>query len=222
MSGEADREAIRQLYRRLIEKRDKRIDGDEDIGRDIENSRNFQENYCCSDSFYLEQIDMVKQSLPDNIISGTVGSYLYACFLPELAVEIGCTPDCIKGLKNPNLEGCNIASYEKRGGNVKKLNDVRSEEADVFIASGEKIDREDRNILRQDGVKVITLYNQDGDTINYILGESINLDQPEPPTPSPSPSPLPSPPTTDQTAWGWVWIVIIILIITALAAVFLR
>ena len=217
MSEEVDQVAIREMYQRLIAARDKPIDADDTIKNDIEASRKFQDALCCVNPFYREQTAIVKASMPDNITSGTVGAYLYGCFLPELAVEIGCTPDCANGLKNPDLDACDIASYEKKQGALRKLNDVNTEEADVFLAIDEQVTSADHQQLKQDGIKVITIFNQDGNNINYILGESINLDQPENSQPAP-----PGETTTTTGGWGWIWFILVIIIIIALAIAFLR
>ena len=215
MSEGVDRVAITEMYQRLIQERDKAIDANDSIERDIETSRNFQEEFCCSDPFYIEQVEVVKASMPDDVTSGTVGAYLYGCFQPELAVEIGCTPACSDGLKNPDIDDCNIASYEKEGGELRKLNEVNTEEANVFVAENEKITLEDRQQLRQDGVGVITTFNQDGNSINYVLGESIDLDQPEYTEP---------PPEEESSTWYWGWILIFFAITIAVgsAIAFLR
>jgi len=214
MAEEIDKAAIREMYQRLIATRDKPIDADDVIKKDIENSRKFQDKYCCSDPFYKEEINVIKESMPDTVMSGTVGAYLYGCFQPELAVEIGCTPDCSNGLKNPDLNECDIASYEKKQGKLTKINNINTEEADVFLSNGEQITKEDRNKLRGDGVKVITVFNQDGTGINYVLGESINLDQPE--------EPPPPPPEQTTWGWGWIWLILVILIIIVIVAALFR
>ena len=215
MEEGVDRVAIAEMYQRLIQERDKEIDVDADVERDIETSRNFQEEFCCTDPFYIEQMEVIKASMPEDVTSGTVGAYLYGCFQPELAVEIGCTPACSDGLKNPDIEDCNIASYEKEGGELRKLNNVNTEEANVFIAENEEITLEDRQQLRQDGVSVITTFNQDGDSINYVLGESIDLDQPEYTEPPPEEEPY-------TWYWGWIFIFFAVMIAIGLAFAILR
>jgi len=210
-----NQEAIKEMYQRLIAARDKPIDADESIIKDIATSRKFQEDYCCSDPFYKEQIEIIKGTLPDTVTNGTVGSYLYGCLQPELAVEIGCTPACSMGLKNPDLAACDIVSYEKKDGNLQKLNNLNTEDANVFITGNEQITYEDRQQLRNDGVKVITIFKQDGSSINYVLGESINLEAPENTYPPPSEG------TTTTYGWGWVWFILaIILIIILVIALF--
>lgn len=218
MSDPADQDAIKEMYQRLIGKLDQYVDATEDIKKDISLSREFDKNYCCSDPFYKEQIEVIKGTLPDNVTNGTVGAYLYGCMQPELAVEIGCTPACSTGLRNPDVSQCDIASYEKKNGVLTKLNNVTTEEANVFITGNEEITSENRQQLLQDGIKVITIYNQDGDSINYILGESINLEEPEnPPTPPPPP-----PEETTPTYWGWIWFVLAIIIVIILVVALFR
>ena len=96
MSEEVDQVAIREMYQRLIAASNSTVDANDTIKNDIAKSRKFQDTFCCSNPFYIEQIAVIKASMPDNITSGTVGAYLYGCFMPELAVEIGCTPDCAR------------------------------------------------------------------------------------------------------------------------------
>jgi hypothetical protein len=167
----------------------------------------FQNAFCCADPVYKEQIATIVATVPDVVTDDTVGAYLYGCFQPELAVEIACTPACANGLKNPDLTPCEIASYEKKG-QLTKLNTVISEDANVFIATGNVITTDDLKTLRDQGIKVITTYNQDNNTINYILGESITTTQPDPTQSQPT--------NSSTTSWAWLWIIIAIVIIIIL------
>ncbi|CAH6418169.1 Hypothetical protein HVR_LOCUS44 [uncultured virus] len=222
LSTELEHDAIKQMYQRLIVAHDKPIDFDDTIKRDIEGSRTFQEAFCCTDPIYKEQIEIIKAGNPNTAIDGTVGSYLYGCFQPELAVEIGCTPACadgINGLKNPDLANCEIASYEKSSygsnkGKLIKLNKITSEDANLFMGSGESLTSNDKALLVQDGVKVITIYNQDENTINYVLGESIDVTQPD------SPNADQPPPSSSSTTNGWVWFLGIVVIIVIILLLF--
>lgn len=214
-----EQEATKRMYERLIAARDKSKTADESVIRDLEGSRMFQDAFCCTDPIYKEQIDIIKSTLPDVVHDDTVGEHLYGCMQPELAVEIACTPACAdRGLINPDLAPCELASYEKKGGVLKKINGVSSNEAHIFIASrlpqgNDELTNTDRNLLRSQGIKVITTYNQDGDTINYVLGESIDLTQPDP-TPQPPP-----PEETTSANWGWGLLVIAIVVIIIMALV---
>lgn len=202
MSDPIDQEAIKQLYQRLITNKDKPID-DENIRKDIEESRKFQRDYY-DNEFYKKEIDSIKSTMPSNIIDDTVGSYLYGCFQPELVIDIACTPACSSGLKNPELAPCDVASYEKKQGILTKLNSNKTENADIFITGNERITNEDRQQLQKDGVKIITTFTQDGESIDYILGESINLEAVDD---------VPQPADTNPTTYGWGWIIFIIAII---------
>lgn len=198
---------INTIYERLIAAKDQPKNASDIITTDLEKSKKFQDTFCCDNPIYIEQITNIKATMPNTVIDDTVGEYLYGCFQPELSIEIACTPACADGgLKNPNLTPCDIASYEKKG-ELKKINNVDGEDANVFVANNNNITHDDILILRNDGVTVITIYNQDGNTINYILGESINItqDQPSPPPPQNQ--------SQNSMNWTWIWIFIIIIII---------
>lgn len=222
VATQLEHDTTKQMYQRLIDARDKPIDSDDTIKRDIEGSRTFQETFCCTDPVYKEQIEIIKSTQPNTVIDKTVGAYLYGCFQPELAVEISCTPACadgVNGLKNPDLSSCELASYEKnRDGILVKLNGINSEDANLFLASNQSLTKDDKAVLVQDGVKITTIYNQDGNTINYILGESIDVSQP---TPTDSNQPTTNS-SGNSSGWGWVWLIIIIIIIILLVALALR
>lgn len=162
------------IYARLIKSSDEWIDSSEAIKEDIKNSKRFQERFCC-DNVYKREIEIIRLANSTHIIDETVGSYLYGCFQPEIVVEIACTPSCVNGVKNPDIEDCQIASYEKRAGKITKLNQINSEDGNLFVINGQTITQDDKNFLLNDGITVITIYNQDGNTINYVLGESIDL-----------------------------------------------
>lgn len=198
--------STKQLYERLIAARNQSKTANPSVIADLVASKSFQDTHCCSHPVYLEQITVMKATLPDVVIDDTVGEHLYGCFQPELAVEIACTPGCADGgLYNPDLTPCDLASYEKKD-EFRKLNDIVSDEAHLFIATGNEFTVDDRRVLRGQGIKVVTTYNQDGNTINYILGETINIER-EQPVPTPGAPPIN---TTDGT---WVWLIIVAVLV---------
>jgi hypothetical protein len=217
IATQLEQEATKRMYERLILSRDKSNVYDDSIIKDIEGSRMFQNVFCCNDPVYSNQIDTIIKSKPNIVIDDTVGSYLYGCFQPELAVAVACTPACSNGLKNPNLKPCEMASYEKKG-NLVKINTVTGDEANVFIANGNSFTNDDRKILRDQSIKVATLYTQDGKSINYVLGESVDVTKDQPVQ-----QPVQQPESTQSTqssAWFWSWIIIVIVIIIIMIIAF--
>lgn len=219
VATQLEQDATKRMYERLIIAYDKSLDFDETIKRDLEGSRIFQEAFCCTDPVYKEQMEIIKTSKPDIINNDTVGSYLYSCFQPESAVEITCTPACINGLKNPDLVSCDVMAYEKKNGILNKLNIVITDYAYVFIATGETITASDRAILNHDGITLITIYNQDGTTINYIPGESINLESSDLAQQSDQ---VQSTSTPNNWTWAWVWILIALIILVIIIIVIIN
>lgn len=209
-------DAVKDAFTRLIAARDMATDATEQIKSDMDMARMFQETHTCDDSEYQDIQAYVKQQYnqlpPSTIISGTVGAYLFSCLQASAVIDAICTPDCANGFHDCDATACDLASYHKINGKIVKLNAVATEDANVFLANGEGITREDREILRRDGVKVITTYTQDGNTINYILGESNDITQPDP---EPQPNPTPS-----TSGWAWLWIILgIIAIIIIIAGI---
>ena len=206
-----EQDAIKRMYDRLIAAKDQSKAANESVIADLKGSQMFQDAFCCNDPIYKDQIALIKSTLPDIVYDDTIGEHLYGCFQPELAVDIACTPACSDGgLINPDLAPCDLASYEKKGDTLKKLNNISTNEANVFITTGSELTLSDRNDLRAQGVKIITIYDQDDNTINYILGETLDITQPEQTLPSAPPS---SESTTTITTTNWAWILLIIGII---------
>jgi len=197
-----EQDDIKCMFERLISNRDKLLSEDDQILKDIEESKDFQSAFCCSDPIYKQQISSIISSNPDIINKNTVGAYLYSCFQPETVVEIGCVPSCITGLKNPNISSCEMNTYEKNEkGELIKLHTVVGDDANVFMASGQTITKSDKQILYNHGIKVITTYKQDTTTINYILSDSI-------PTDSPPIEPPQQHILTNINYWAYIWLII--------------
>lgn len=208
-----EHEATKRMYERLVAAHDKFLDFDETIKRDLEGSRTFQEAFCCTDPVYKEQMEIIKTSKPDIITSDTVGAYLHSCFQPESTVETACTPACINGLKNSDLMSCDAVVYEKKNGKLQKLNTFTGDYADVFIATGDTITSDDKAILKWDNINIITLYNQNGTTINYILAESINLEHSDKSEQSGPSQQLDQAQSTTLNNWTLAWVLILIALI---------
>lgn len=203
---------INEVFDRLIAARD-RLKTDMSVTHDLAAARQFQDQSYGSPQ-YLAQIAKVRASLPNVVQDDTVGEFLYGCFQPELAVEIACTPACAdSGLRNPSLTSCEMAAYKKKG-DLKKINSVVSDEAHVFVAQNNQFTSDDRHVLREQGIKVVTLYNQDDANINYVLGETINIQQ----TTNPTDPGNPTDPAQNEstTNWAWFWIIIAVLFILLL------
>lgn len=215
-----EQDATKRMYQRLVAVHDKSKTANENIIKDLEGSRMFQEAFCCDDPIYNEQIETIKATMPNVINDDTVGEYLYGCFQPEVVVEIACTPSCADGgLKNPNLTPCDLASFEKKG-TLRRLNDIVSKDAHVFIASNNVITQDDIVQLYNNGVKTVITYTQDGDSINYILGEVNNIKEPNfKSDPNPTQSPTEVNDTTTTSSWGWLWLIIIVIFVILLLVV---
>lgn len=186
-----------EVYNRLIRNQDKRLDYNKQIIDDIDASRRFQEEYCCINPIYLSEVEKVKNSMPKKIEYGTVADYLYACFQPSISIETACVPNCERGLKNPSNKDCTFGIYEKHDGKLIKTNNNNTEDIYVFLGSGETLTPGDREFLKSQGVKFATIYSQDGNSIDYVMGDTIDLYEP---IPEPIPEPAPS-----QTYYYWWW-----------------
>lgn len=200
---------ISNVYKRLILNQDKPIDYNDQIKSDIEISKKFQEDFCCSTLEYIAQMKEIEKTKPDLIVYGTVGEYLYSCFQPTLSIDTACTPTCSRGLKNPNNLDCTAGVYEKHDGKLLKTNSNNTENIYLFLGTGETLTANDREFLKSQGIKYVTVYNQDSDSINYVMGETIDLYQP---ISEPIEEP---PPSQSYYYWGWglgLLIIIIILI----------
>lgn len=213
ITTQLEQEATKNMYERLIAARDKNIKNLENFNSvtlDIQGSKMFQEVFCCNDPLYKDQIQIIKDTVPNVINDDTVGKYLYGCFQTKSTVEISCTPSCNSGLKNPELSLCDLASYEKRG-TLRRVNGVNSEDAYIFIASGNELTVDDRKELYREGIKVITLYQQDGNTIDYLPGETINvLGGYQSNVVTITNTTLT---TTNTSNWPWVWILLATILI---------
>lgn len=206
--------ATKNMYERLIKERDKSRKHNAII-KDIEGSYMFQDAFCCVDPIYKQQIEFINENMPDKITEDTVGSYLHGCFQAGTPTEIACTPACLSGLKNPDLPSCEIASYGKvLNGELNKLNDVTSDDAYVFMSNGQVLTEGDMVILWEHGVKIITLYHQNGDSINYSIGESFNVA-------NLSQGQI-TQETTTTNSWTWLWILFAIFIVILLVIIFTR
>jgi hypothetical protein len=231
-----EQEATKRMYERLIAVHDKSKTANENIIKDLEGSRMFQEVFCCNDPIYNDQLAVIKETMPVTINSDTVGEYLYGCFQPETNVEISCTPACAdNSLKNPNLPPCDLASFEKKG-ILRRLNNIVSKDAHLFIAHNNVVTQDDIVQLYNNGVKNVITYTQDGNSINYILGEVNVIKEPSinstsTPTPNSNSNSIPTQSFTDSndddttnSSWSWLWILvfIVLIIIIIIAVVNLR
>lgn len=211
-----EHDATKRMFERLVAARDKSKQENETIIKDLEGSHMFQDAFCCDDSAYREQITTIVATMPKITKDYTVGEYLYGCFQPETIVEIACTPACADGgLRNPDLNPCQSASYEKRV-ILKKLNSLTTSDAHLFIAANNSITADDIHRLRADGVKSIITYTQDGNSINYIRGTTINI--PEINTNSTATAQATD---TSSTNWAWLWVLIVVILIIVIVVLFL-
>lgn len=206
----SQQDTIQQVIARLIAVQTQPIGATDTIKNDINTLKSFQDAYCCASPEYLAEIAAVRNSVPNTVTQGTVGEYLYGCFQPELVGQIACTPACVNGLKNPDLQACNVPSFVKTNGTITKINEVMGNTGNLYLAAGQVYTEADRQYLLSEGLQSVTVYSQDGANVTYILGETADLNQPVTQQPAPT--------NTNATwAWGWIWLVIIIIIVIILA-----
>lgn len=209
---------IRAVFSRLLQAQNMSIDANDQIKADMQRAREFQKSQTCESQEYKDIAQYLvaeyNRNPPVNIRTGTVGEYLFACITPSTAINVKCTPNCINNaFFSCGNGGCNSSpSYHKNGDNIVKLNDVTSEDVYLFLIPGQTFTLKDRTYFANNGVKTVTIYNRDGETINYVRGETIDVT---------------APPPADQVVqpgwgWGWLWIVIIIILVLMIVAFLAR
>lgn len=203
---------IRDVHRRLIESSGKQLT-DPSIQKDLELSKNFKTQHCCSSQIYLDEMNFINQNIPPTINQNTVGSYLYGCFLPDITINIECTPECSNGLTNPQHDICQFPTYEKSDNQLININEGSGSNALLFLPYGSTITNADILLLKNNGVKVVSIYTRDENTIDYVFNKTSNVDELEE-TPA---TQQPPPPTS--YAWLW-WLLFIILVIFILFLAF--
>lgn len=216
-----EKDAVDQMFVRLIQAEAEPLNGNEAIARDLAGAHLFEEAFCCNDPIYEAQIRRLQTSAPTKVMDGTVGAYLYGCFINSPAVEVACTPDCVYGISNPNLPPCELSSYQKRAQKLTRLNLKATEDANIFIQTGEYLTPEDHAQLFLDGVRVITIFHQIQSSIDYSLGQSMVVMPTHLSDATNSESVTTTSntdPTSDQ-AWWWWGLVVLILVIFMIIAV---
>ncbi len=232
----AELENTNHIYQRLLSNSNKPIDS---YINDIDSSKTFEAAFCCDHPIYETQINDIKNEIPvGEIVDGTVGSYLWACFQDAIAIDdvpIQCTPSCFKGLKNPQLPMCNIPIYNKTrvGGlvflNEQELNDINGASstnttANVFLEHGTRFTTDDYNYFQQHQYQQVNIYEQQVannektvDTtplINYKFKETIQTSAPIQDDVTIVTTLTTAPVNTYESSnlW-WIWIIVIVIVV---------
>lgn len=203
-------EDISQVYTRLIAAKDMPIDSPEVID-DMAASYIFQQHK--DNLIYNEQLDEIYKTCPEIVLNGTVGAHLYGCVQSENISHVACSPSCIDGLKKSNIKECDTPAYKKEKFRLIKLNEIKGETARIFVVNGQKLTTGDKTLLMNHGIKHITTYDQDNNTINYMTGETLDLSITN------FDEPVHRSQNTGRTNYAWAWILgilIALIIITVL------
>ena len=97
------------------------------------------------------------------------------CFQPDILGNISCSPSCIKGLKNPKLKPCEAPTFEKINNEIIRLTNIKSLTAYLYLRTGDSLDSSDIKFFQNKKFKTLTVFHQNDDTINYILGSSFDI-----------------------------------------------
>lgn len=194
--------SIRNIHTRLANAATLPIDTPE-YKNDIDISREFSNNYCCNSPEYITEIELLRSNTPSVVNKDSIGSYLYGCFQPELAIDIKCTPECITGLNNPTYSECESPVYQKIDDKLVLIGEGNSgSQALVFLEENNMFTAEDQEFLYDQGIRRVTLNYRDGNTINYLLGETVDIED----------EPVEDEPVQQTYYWGWILLFLIIII----------
>ena len=153
---------------------------------------------------------------PEKIVPGTIGELLYGCYVSNDGCPVACTPSCLNGFSNPGLIPCNLSAYQKEGCQMRKINDLCSCEAVIFLEPDTRFNLGDKVVLRKEGVSSVHIYQRTDSTLNYTLlqeGELDNIGVSEPTHP---------PPPAKSSNYSWIWIAGILVLLVIIAVILAR
>jgi hypothetical protein len=210
-----------QIFERLLQAHTQPQKGNDIIVQDLGDVRTFDDQFSRANPLYQAQIEWLRTNTPLSIEADTVGAYLFGCFATSNVVEVACTPECVSGISNPNLPPCELVAYHKRDHKLIRLNNKTTEDANIFIQTGQYLTSEDHAQLFLDGVRVITIFHQQDATINYKLGKSMVVVPTNVSTLTEA-EPISTPTTTTETQewWWWALVAVILVFFIIIAVIF--
>ena len=123
----------------------------------------------------------IMANVPDQVIPGTYGEYIYGCVFNQSYAPTPCTPSCIKGLVTEDTEKCRFPVYIRTKHGTILMNNIKGAEGYLYIdhndTSSNTPSDEEKQMFIKDGIKNIKIYRQHKDNIDYknVANFSLNL-----------------------------------------------
>jgi cell division protein FtsI/penicillin-binding protein 2 len=108
-------------------------------------------------------------SLPDVIEPGSLDEYIYGCLSDVSETGNSCTPSCSNGYKSGDITECSLSIYEKKDGNINRLNNKKSLRAFLYVQQDDKFSEKDIKKLTKlnPTLHEVYIYTQDKSSKKY-------------------------------------------------------
>lgn len=119
----------------------------------------------------------IRATLPVEVISGTVGEYLYSCLKSEINGNISaCVPECVSFLPLSGKTKCDTPSFLRTNNGLTKLNEAKGESANVYsMGDIESLKPEEEEYLRQEGIVEVSIFKRETGSSRYSKSLSVSL-----------------------------------------------
>jgi hypothetical protein len=171
---------IRNIIDFLIKHKNYELDHP-DVKEKISKLRKFEKIFCCKTFFYQEHVKKLQGNDDEIIRQGTVGAFLFSCFLNTRFPNKECSPMCLNdGLKNPSNPRCDKNVFWKRNNRLQLLTthkELKNKETLVYLANNEKLDDSDILVFQSNEIEKIKILQQEQDYINFSEKETIIINE---------------------------------------------
>jgi cobalamin biosynthesis Mg chelatase CobN len=124
-----------------------------------------------------EITEEIRATLPVEVVSGTVGEYLYSCLKSEMNGNTSaCTPECVSFLPLSGKTKCDVPSYVRTSKGLTKLNESKGEIANVYtMGDSGDLKPEEEEFLRQEGITEVSVFKREPSSSRYVKSCSVSL-----------------------------------------------
>ncbi len=153
--SESDRKKVLSLFNQLhFNRHAAPIEEDSTLSKDLELAKSFATQHRNSE-IYKKIARRLRDTIPNKIVKGSPGEFLYACIKQTRETGDRCTPECHSYIRDVMESDCRSDAYVvTTNGKLRKINNDENITAKVYLEANQAVSKNALNKVKEGHITV--------------------------------------------------------------------